>query len=43
MGGPEPPCYYHGDANGNYVINLLDITYLIAYKYMGGPEPLCIE
>jgi hypothetical protein len=28
-----------GDANGNSIINILDITYLIAYLYKGGPAP----
>jgi hypothetical protein len=32
-----------GDANGDQVINILDITYLISYKYLGGPPPDPIE
>ncbi len=28
-----------GDVNGNGAINILDITYLIAYLYQGGPGP----
>lgn len=28
-----------GDINGNSAINLLDVTYLIAYLYKGGPPP----
>jgi hypothetical protein len=29
-----------GDANGNGNVNILDITYLINYLYMGGPRPV---
>jgi len=32
-----------GDANGNLVINILDITYLINYLYKGGPAPIPYE
>jgi len=28
-----------GDANGDEIINILDITFLIDYLYMGGPPP----
>ncbi len=28
-----------GDADGNFNVNLLDITYLISYLYKGGPDP----
>jgi len=28
-----------GDADGNGLVNILDITRLINYLYMGGPEP----
>lgn len=28
-----------GDANGDGTINILDITYVIGYLYMGGPPP----
>jgi hypothetical protein len=28
-----------GDANGNTIINILDITYLISYVYKSGPAP----
>jgi hypothetical protein len=28
-----------GDANGNGILNLLDITYIIAYLYQEGPPP----
>jgi len=33
-------CATPGDANGNGVINILDITYLINYLYKGGPAPV---
>jgi hypothetical protein len=33
------PLYVCGDANGDEAVNILDITFLIAYKYMGGPPP----
>jgi hypothetical protein len=36
----EGPCDCDvGNANGDLTINILDITYLIAYLYMGGPAP----
>jgi M6 family metalloprotease-like protein len=31
--------YLHGDANGDGVINLGDVVYLISYLYRGGPAP----
>lgn len=31
--------YYHGDANGDYQVNILDILYLIQFLYMDGPQP----
>jgi hypothetical protein len=31
--------YESGDASGDSAINILDITYLIAYLYQGGPTP----
>ena len=34
---------YHGDANGNGVIDLGDIVYLITYLYKSGPEPIPME
>ncbi len=30
-----------GDANGDYVVDLGDVLYLIAYLYKGGAEPKC--
>jgi hypothetical protein len=35
--------YICGDVNGNGVINILDITYLISYVYLGGPAPVPLE
>jgi len=35
-------CDVPGDANGNGTVNILDITYLIAYLYQGGPAPECM-
>ena len=32
-----------GDVNGDLVVNILDITYLISYLYKGGPAPDPIE
>jgi len=31
------------DVTGNYSFNILDITYLIAFLYQVGPEPICNE
>jgi len=33
------PTYICGDMEGNRIVNLLDITYLINHLYKGGPEP----
>ena len=30
-----------GDANGDYVVNVGDIVYLVTYLYKSGPAPLC--
>lgn len=35
-------CNVPGDANNNGTVNILDITYLIAYLYQGGPPPPCM-
>jgi len=35
--------YFAGDANGDGTINILDITFLIAYLYKGGPPPVPVE
>lgn len=31
--------YIHGDVNGDGLINLGDVVYLISYQYKGGPPP----
>ena len=31
-----------GDVDGDELVNILDIVYLINYKYKDGPEPLCL-
>jgi len=31
--------YYRGDTNGDDIINIFDVTYLISYLYMDGPAP----
>ncbi len=37
------PIYICGDANQDELVNLLDITFLIAFLYMEGPEPQILE
>ncbi len=32
-----------GNANGDELVNILDITYIISYLYMGGPAPDPVE
>lgn len=34
-----PPQYICGDANGNGVINVVDLNYLVAYFFLGGAPP----
>jgi hypothetical protein len=34
---------WHGDANGDGVINSADVVYLINYLFVGGPEPNPLE
>ncbi len=34
-------CAIPGDANGDGEVNVLDITYLIFYTFLGGPAPVC--
>ena len=36
----EPEC---GDVNGDEVINIFDITYLISFLYISGPPPVMEE
>ncbi|MCK4404645.1 MAG: carboxypeptidase regulatory-like domain-containing protein [candidate division Zixibacteria bacterium] len=40
--GLEKPAYMHGDANGDKIVDLADVVYLINYLYKDGaaPEPL---
>ncbi|MGB7062105.1 MAG: SBBP repeat-containing protein [Candidatus Zixiibacteriota bacterium] len=33
--------FLRGDANGDDIINVGDIVYLVSYLYKGGPEPVC--
>lgn len=35
--------YVCGDANGNRSINILDATFIIAYRFKGGPAPYPLE
>jgi len=35
--------YLAGDANGNGVVNILDVTYMIAFLYKSGPMPVPIQ
>jgi len=39
LSSEQPPDFVCGDANGNGVVNILDITFLINYLYKGGPAP----
>jgi len=32
--------FYYGDVNGDWSVNILDITYLINYLYKDGPSPI---
>ena len=36
---PDP--FICGDANADQGVNILDVVYIINYKYKGGPEPDC--
>jgi len=38
--GDNMPCCTPGDADGNGLFNILDVTYLINYLYKGGPPSL---
>jgi outer membrane protein assembly factor BamB len=38
--GPEYLC---GDANGDRIINIFDITHIIAYLYLSGPPPVNLQ
>jgi hypothetical protein len=39
--GIPASAYICGDVNDDELVNILDIVYLINYKYKDGPEPLC--
>ncbi len=41
--GLKKPAYMHGDANGDQVIDLADVVYLINYLYKDGPAPDPLE
>ncbi|MFH2035682.1 MAG: serine hydrolase [Candidatus Zixiibacteriota bacterium] len=44
MDGIGDACdYLCGDVNNNQIVNILDITFLIAYLYKGGPEPVFLR
>jgi Dockerin type I domain len=34
-------CLHPGDVNHNGIINIQDVTYLIAFLYRNGPQPIC--
>ena len=38
LGGLPAIC---GDVNGDFVVNVGDIVYLVTYLYKGGPPPMC--
>ncbi len=38
----EEQCY-PGDANNDNILNILDVVYLINYKYKDGPSPVPVE
>jgi hypothetical protein len=39
FGGPDPPCFEEGDADGNGSINVADPTHLTDYIFFEGPAP----
>jgi len=39
-GSPPPPCMPEGDVNGDGDVNIVDQTYLIAFCFGTGPEPV---
>jgi hypothetical protein len=41
LGGPLPPDFGAGDADGSGRISVLDITYLVKYLFKGGATPVC--
>ncbi|MEW6015156.1 MAG: right-handed parallel beta-helix repeat-containing protein [Candidatus Zixiibacteriota bacterium] len=36
-------CNLAGDANDNSVVNILDVTYILAYRFKSGPPPPCLQ
>jgi hypothetical protein len=40
IGGPDPPSYVCGDADGSNVVNISDAVFLMAYIFGGGPAPV---
>ena len=36
-------CNLAGDANNNGTVNILDATFIIAYRFKGGPAPGCLQ
>ncbi len=39
----NPNYFLCGDTDGNGIIQIFDITYLLAYLYLGGPAPVPLE
>lgn len=37
------PSFLHGDADGNAVIDIVDVVYLVNYLFKGGPAPIPIN
>ena len=40
-GGPAPVPLESADVNNDGELNILDVVYIINYKYKEGPEPEC--
>ncbi len=38
-GGQAPPCPRAGDANNDGGVNVLDVTYLVDWMFLAGPDP----
>ena len=34
-------CLYCGDVDGNGVMNIMDVVYMIYFLYRDGPAPMC--
>ncbi|MCK4403954.1 MAG: hypothetical protein KAW02_02575 [candidate division Zixibacteria bacterium] len=43
FGVGKPPTFTHGDANGDGMIDLADVVFLISYLYKGGIPPTPLE